>query len=261
MNVNLPLPYGEKCSPPQRPELAFYSHQSDDMLFDKQTEIEVICQAGLHSVGMHWTLARNGFVKTFREGTAEPLSSNRVRIKVATAGLHPGFYDLRVKLDTGMAKTVDGICAFGFRATEMPIRDTRPADFAAFWARAKAKIAAIPPAVETGPVDTFTSKQIDEYNPKSAALPADYDPTGHKAETVESCKVSFAGPDGGRVYGWLAKPQGNGPFPAMLIVPGAGFNARPRPLEHARHGYVAFDMQVHGQDVDLPKYDHLPGVL
>ena len=90
-------------------------------------------------------------------------------------------------------------------------------------------------------------------------MPADYDAEGHKVEEVESCKISFAGPDGGRVYAWLAKPKGPGPFPAMLVLPGAGFAARPRPLEHARHGYLAIDIQIHGQDVDLPKYKPLPG--
>jgi cephalosporin-C deacetylase len=45
----------------------------------------------------------------------------------------------------------------------------------------------------------------------------------------------------------------------MLVLPGAGFNARPRPLEHARHGYLALDIQVHGQEVDLPDYPKLPG--
>ncbi len=103
----------------------------------------------------------------------------------------------------------------------------------------------------------FTAKEIDAYTVASACLPPDYDPAGHRSETVESCKVDIAGPDGGRVYGWLAKPQEKGPFPAMLVLPGAGNNARPRPLEHARHGYVALDIQVHGLDVDLASYPPL----
>jgi cephalosporin-C deacetylase len=45
----------------------------------------------------------------------------------------------------------------------------------------------------------------------------------------------------------------------MLILPGAGFAARPRPLEHARHGYVALDIQIHGQEVDLAEYPKIPG--
>jgi cephalosporin-C deacetylase-like acetyl esterase len=181
--------------------------------------------------------------------------------------LQPGFYDLKVVLDTGMEakdpkdkRPVAGVCVFGWRAAEMAVQDTRPADFKAFWEKGKAKLAAIPldPRDET-PMETFDRAKIDEYNLKSACLPADYDPEGHKVEEVESGKISFAGPDGGRVYAWLAKPKGPGPFPAMLVLPGAGFAARSRPLEHARHGYLAIDIQVHGQDVDLPKYEPIPG--
>ena len=45
----------------------------------------------------------------------------------------------------------------------------------------------------------------------------------------------------------------------MLVLPGAGFAPRPMPLEHARHGYLALDIQIHGQEVDLPQYEKLPG--
>ena len=51
---------------------------------------------------------------------------------------------------------------------------------------------------------SFKRKEIDEYNVKHACLPPDYDPTGHVCEAVESCKVTFAGPGGVRVHGWLA---------------------------------------------------------
>jgi len=45
----------------------------------------------------------------------------------------------------------------------------------------------------------------------------------------------------------------------MLILPGSGFAARPQPLEHARRGSLALNIQIHGQEVDLPKYGKLPG--
>jgi cephalosporin-C deacetylase-like acetyl esterase len=273
MNLNLVVPWDDKCSPPQTPLLAFYSPQSPDLLFDPaargpgQSPLEIVCQTGLRSVGMTWTLHRNMIDKPFRQGEAEALPANRFRIRIVPEGLPPGFYDLKVVLDTGMAakdpkdkRPVRGVCVFGWRAAEMAIQNSRPADFKAFWDRAKTRLAAVPLAPRNeAPMETFDRAAINAYNLKSACLPADYDPAGHKAEEVESCKISFAGPDGGRVYAWLAKPKGPGPFPAMLVLPGAGFAARPRPLEHARHGYLAIDIQVHGQDVDLPKYPSLPG--
>jgi cephalosporin-C deacetylase-like acetyl esterase len=273
MNLNLALPWDDKCSPPQTPFLVFYSPQSPALLFSPatcgpgQSSLEIICQAGLRSVGMTWTLHRNMIDKPFREGKAEALPANQFRIRIAPGRLPPGFYDLKVVLDTAMAakdpqdkRPVTGVCVFGWRASEMAIQDTRPPDFKAFWDRAKAKLAAIPLDArnETSP-ETFDRAAINAYNLKHACLPADYDPEGHKVEDVESCKVSFAGPDGGRVYAWLAKPKGPGPFPAVLVLPGAGFAARPRPLEHARHGYLAIDIQIHGQDVDLSSYKSLPG--
>jgi cephalosporin-C deacetylase-like acetyl esterase len=260
MNLNLALPYGQKCSPPQTPELVFYSHQSENLIFGGEQKIEITCQAGVRSVGLTWSLHRNMIAKPFLEGKAEALPSNCFKIVLSTTQLQPGFYDLKVKLDNGTSKPIDGICVFGWKPQSLAIRDTRPADFQKFWETAIAEYARIPLDVRVeDEVQTFRGKEIDAYNVQHAALPPDYDPSGHKYEEVESCKISFAGPDGGRVYGWLAKPKGDGPFPAMLVLPGAGFGARPRPLEHARHGYIALDIQIHGQDVDQKEYEKLPG--
>jgi cephalosporin-C deacetylase-like acetyl esterase len=141
----------------------------------------------------------------------------------------------------------------------MKIRDTRPVDFAAFWNQCKTELGSVQMNPEVGTFKTFKGKEIDAYNLANAGIPGDYDPHGHKTEEVEAAKVSFAGAQGRRVYAWLAKPAGKGPFPAMLVLPGAGFGARPIPLEHARHGYIALDIQVHGQDVDQEEYPAIPG--
>lgn len=259
MNHNLAVPWSEKCSPPQRPEFAFYSRHSEDFLFPQQKHIEIICQCGVRSVAMTWSLTRDTFLKPFSEGVAEAMSANRFRIRLSTAQWHPGFYNLHVNLDAGNGKPITGICCLGYRASEMAVTDTRPDDFASFWRQARATLQNIPLKVRQSPMERFPAEQINRYNVDHAALPPDFDPAEHACEEVESCKVSFAGPDGGRVHGWLAKPIGPGPFPAMLVLPGGGFAARPRPLEHARHGFLALDIQVHGQEVDLPTYPQIPG--
>ena len=257
MNHNLATPWADECSPPAKPELAFYSTAAEDLLFAGGGPIVLTCQAGRRSVALRWTLARNLFATPFRKGVAEALPANRFRVPLDPAGLHPGFYDLRVSLDTGRGRTVDGVCTFGYRVADIAVADTRPADFAAVWAEARTRVSAIPLTAHEAPLTLFTREQINAFNVACACLPPDYDPEGHACEAVESGKVSFAGPDGGRVFGWLAKPRGCGPFPAMLVLPGAGFAARPRPLEHARHGFLALDIQVHGQDVDLAAYPAL----
>jgi cephalosporin-C deacetylase-like acetyl esterase len=268
LEINLAIPFADGCAWPQTPFLSFASAQSENLLFASGERIDIVCQTGLRSVGLRWTLHRNRINKPFRGGQAKALPANRFRISVDTTGLIPGFYDLRVELDSGMAanttngwehRPVTGMCVFGWKADQMAIAESRPADFKAFWDEAKAKLAKIALDPQLSPMQAFGPQEINAYNQSSACLPPDFDPAGHRAERVESCKVSFAGPDGGRVYGWLAKPEGPGPFPAMLVLPGAGFAARPRPLEHARHGYVAMDIQIHGQEADLKEYPRIPG--
>ena len=256
---NLEAPWGEKPSPPFNPLATFSSRQSDDLLFASGDEIELTCQGGVRSVALRWTLARNCFATPFRTGEGEGLPGNKFRIRLATAKLLPGFYDLRVKLEAGTAKPVEAICTFGWKVAEIPPPVARPADFAAFWARGLEQLKQVPLAAEAGAMLAFDRAAIDAYNPAHACLPPDFDPAGHKVEEVESCKVSFAGVGGIRIHAWLAKPKGPGPFPALLVLPGAGVNARSRPLEHARHGFLAIDIQIHGLEVDLEKYPTMPG--
>lgn len=270
MEHNLAYPWGDRPSPPNNPFISFRSAQADDLLFTGGARIELVSQVNLRAFGMKWSLHRNLVAKPFRSGRAEPLLANRFAIAIDTEGLVPGFYDLKVEAESGPAKDDKdsavrrpalGVCTFGWKTAQMALADTRPADFDAFWAKARAQIDAIPLDAKEAPLEAFDKAGIDAYNLASACLPADFDPAGHRSERVLSGKVDFAGPDGGRVYGWLAKPEGDGPFPAMLVLPGAGINPRPRPLEHARHGYVALDIQVHGLDVDLKEYPRLPGYV
>ncbi len=258
MEINLNRPYGLQPSSPAVAELTFYSLNSKDMLFASD-KAEIICHAGIHSVGMSWSLCRNMFKTPFLTGTAIPEVDNCYTIEIDTTKLYPGFYDLRVALDAGNGTTINGVCGFGYKYEEMQIADSRPADFSAFWQNALAELSTVPLNAGTGNVKKFNKEEINAYNLASAAMPADYDPTGHKCEEVEAFKIEFSSVNGKRIFGWLAKPLGDGPFPAMLVLPGAGCDSRPMPLEHARHGYIAIDLQVHGQDVDQDSCDSMPG--
>lgn len=260
MNMNLNLPYGSKPSPPHTADVCFFSRQSETLLFGPRKEIEITCHAAVRSVALRWALVRNVFVKPFAEGDGEALPANNFTIHVPTEKLHPGFYDLTVQVDSGDPNvSPKGICTFGYRVEDMEIVDTRPADFREFWKQALDELAKVPLDANAGPVQAFAGKEIDEYNLQHASIPGDYDPNGHRAEEVEAFKVSFASTGGLRVHGWVAKPKGPGPFPVMLVLPGGGVNARPIPLEHARHGYLTMDIQIHGQDVDQAKYDSPSG--
>lgn len=259
MESNVNTPWGAKMSPPSIPELHFYSPDSADLLFAGGGEIAIHCAARSRCVGLVYSVSRNGFATPFLEGRGEALPENMFVLRVPTANLYPGFYDIKVWLDTGTGSPLESVCVFGYRAGNMKVRETRPSDFAEFWSRSKKALTTIPPDVRLGEMTVYSGRQIDDYNRAHAALPGDYDPEGHRAEAVESCKFTFASVAGTRIHGWLAKPVGNGPFPAMLVLPGGGIASRPRPLEHARHGYLALDIQIHGHDVDLAKYPRVPG--
>ncbi len=273
MNHNLLGPWADppRCSPPQTPLFAFFNRRNVDFMFrDGGDTVEIWCQAAVRSPALSWTLHHNRLVKPFREGMAEALPGNLFRVEIPTADLKPGFYDVRVRIeglgfDTigllvdpkkgGVQKTPPtGVCTFGWKPDEMPIVDAdayRPGDFDEFWAEALAECRAVPLdlRIEDEP-KVFRGAEIDRYNMESAVLPPNFDPEGAEFDEVVSCKVSFAGPDGGRIYAWLARPAAEGRHPALVVYPGAGTGGRPRPLDHARHGYVALDVQVHGLDVE-----------
>ena len=274
MNHNLLAPWANppRCSPPQTPLFAFFNRANSDFMFkDGGEKVEIWCQAGVRTAsGLSWSLHHNQLKKPFRTGVAESLPGNLFRIEIPTADLKPGFYDVRVKLEglgyeklavfhdakTGKARLdpPTGICTFGWKPDLMPIVDAAaycPTDFTQFWEDAMAEYRAIPLDLRIeGEVRVFKGDEIDRYNMESACLPPNFDPDGTKFSEVVSYKVSFAGPDGGRVYAWVSRPKAEGSYPALVVYPGAGTGGRPRPLDHARHGYVALDVQVHGLDVE-----------
>ena len=273
MNHNLLAPWANplRCSPPQTPLFSFWNKTNSDFMFkDGGETIEIWCQSAVRSSALSWSLHHNQVKVPFRKGVADSLPGNLFAIKIPASGLKPGFYDVRVKLEglgydkldlffnpatgKGISAKTEGVCTFGWKPDEMPIVDAkayRPNDFDEFWDKALEKYRAIPLDLRIeSDVRVYKGSEIDKYNVESACLPPEFDPEGKKFDDVVSYKISFAGPDGGRVYAWVARPKANGRYPGLVVYPGAGTGGRPRPLDHARHGYVAIDVQVHGLDVE-----------
>ena len=275
---NLAWPWGNppRCSPPQSPLFAFYNRANTTMLFDSGETIELFCQSQVRTAaGLSWTLHHNMVNLPFAQGEGEDLPANLFRIVIPTKGLKPGFYDLKVRLEglgypklemfarksrDGKDVKVDktdpvGQCTFGWKVDEMalPAPSYRPGDFRAFWDKAYGDYCRSVPldARIESPARTFGAKAVETYNVTNACLPPCFDPKGIRHDEVVAYKVSWAGPDGGRVYANLARPAKHGKYPAMLVLPGAGTGPRPLPLDHARHGYVAIDVQVHGLDTGI----------
>ena len=273
-NLTWPWMNPPRCSGPQTPLFAFYNRANTTMLFDSGESIEIFCQAQVRcGTGLSWTLHHNMVDLPFAEGAGEDLPANLFRIVIPTGDLKPGFYDLRVRLE-GLgferlelfaAEKSDpvGQCTFGWKVDEMPLPapSYRPADFRAFWDKAYGDYCRNVPLdarIESAEV-TFDAKAVETFNVTNACLPPCFDPKGVRFDKVISCKVSWAGPDGGRVYANLARPAAPGRYPGMLVLPGAGTGPRTRPLDHARHGYVAIDVQVHGLDTDTVPNTPIPG--
>ncbi len=102
---------------------------------------------------------------------------------------------------------------------------TPPADFDAFWAEQKALLAKIP------------------MNPQLK-------PVSYKNPKIEVFDITLDNVNGSRVHGYFAKPKGEGPFPAILAIPGAGVSSASLggAAGRARQGFLALSISVH----DLP---------
>ncbi len=258
MTSNVAVPYNPDPSPPRSHDVTFYTERPSDFLFDSGDEIVIICQSWRRCLDLDWALCRNMVRTPVRTGHVAPLPGNCYRIAIPTAGLLPGFYDLRVKVRYSDSDTGEGVTTFGWRINEEPIVEYKPDDFEAFWAQAVADLHQIPLDLQVELQRTLEGPEIGKYNYEHAALPEHPDPVGERYNRVEVYKVDFASCDGKRVYAWFTKPVGEGPFPGLLVLPGAGTGPRPAPVEHAAQGFAAMDIQVHNQPVDLERSAYPP---
>ena len=80
--------------------------------------------------------------------------------------------------------------------------------------------------------------------------------------TADVYQVSFnAGGRNTRMYGMLAMPKGNGPFPAVIQYPGAGVYAIDAPVSFAEKGVIAMAVGIHSipNNLDAALYRDLEG--
>jgi len=250
--------YGAGMGHPRSRRMAFYTKGEPDFLFSEGESVAINCQPLDRAVQLEWSLCHNLLSTPISSGFAEPGFDNGFAIEVPTDALRPGFYDLRVKVRLAEKTYINGIATFGWRVGEQVVVPFKTDDFEDFWRKVRESLQQVPLKLKYKRRRQFKGMEIDRYNAEMAHLPEHYDPDGEKCQEVEVYNVSFASAKGKRVYGWYAKPRGKGPFPGMLVLPGAGNRPIPIPLEQARHGYAALSIQVHGFPVDLKKYPPLP---
>ena len=258
MTINLAGPYSAKPSRPRSSDITFIAPGHDDFLFRTGDTPQLVCHPYLRSLDLKWELSHNFVRVPLRTGSTAVRYDNSFALDLPLHELPPGFYDVRVKINLTATEIISAQTTVGWCVENLAIHAQRPDDFDAFWATALTHLDTLPPAPVCTLERTLRGPEIDAYNLSSASLPENYDPTGARADTVEVYRVHFASYGGKTIEGWFTKPAGPGPFPALLVLPGAGNSARPAPVEHARHGYAALDIQVHGNPVDASSYKSLP---
>lgn len=255
MTLNLARPYDPSYSSPRSTTLAFTFPGNNTAVFSKVEEATVeVCSPSIRFVRGTWVLHRNLGQDSVLSGSCDQASDTTLRVALPLEKLDPGFYDLQVKLMVDDGQEVKGSTTIGWQVDKIPAAQKVPEGFTEFWHKIEADIRVLPLNLLVEKVQTLRGAEIDTYNRTHASLPGNYDPEGSVSNEVEVYKISFDSPNGGRVYAWFAKPAGDGPFPGLLVLPGAGNNARPAPVEQARHGWAALDVQIHGFPVDYPVY-------
>ena len=168
---------------------------------------------------------------------------------IETSLPRPGMVFVEVRPPTpdsafrGASKSEVGRVLLGAAVAPTEIRPSapRPRDFDAFWAAKIAWLEAIPPE----PVLT----------------------AGESGKPgVEYFTIRMNNVGGAHVYGQLAKPEGNGPFPALLIFQWA---SPPYPLQkswvtdRAAEGWLVLNVEPHDVPSDMPPgfYAALPQII
>jgi cephalosporin-C deacetylase len=164
-----------------------------------------------------YRLSRNG-VQTGIEGTLD-LDKGKGSIK-ATLN-QPGFLRCDIRCVAGK-DTLYAACGCGFSVEEIRPGGKLPENFDCFWREAKAELLRIP---------------IDAKLEEVAVI----DPGDAKR-----FKVSLANVNGSRVYGWLHLPEGTGPFPTVLSIPGSGIGRTGRFAGFTEAGIAVLAIEVHG---------------
>ncbi|MFC2076526.1 acetylxylan esterase [candidate division KSB1 bacterium] len=144
----------------------------------------------------------------------------------------PGFLRCDIYWVAG-ADTLRAACGVGYDVRAIRPTGLLPEDFKRFWRQARSELVRIP-------VDA----RLEEV---AVVDPGD----------VRRFKVSLAHCDGGRVYGWLHLPKGEGPFPTILSIPGSGIGRTGRYAQFTEGGFAILAMEIHGLE---PHKENIRGV-
>ncbi|MBN2449601.1 MAG: acetylxylan esterase [Lentisphaeria bacterium] len=143
----------------------------------------------------------------------------------------PSFLLLAVTLPEGTAARRTVLAGAGCDPEELRPSMPKPGDFDAFWEAKKAQLDAMPYAPDLTPVPAFTD------------------------DAIETWEIVLSNTAGTRIYGYFAKPRGEGPFPAYMEVHAAGvYSLNPTTLAaYARRGVMGISINPHEIPNGKPK--------
>jgi cephalosporin-C deacetylase-like acetyl esterase len=139
----------------------------------------------------------------------------------------PGFLRCIVTA-TGFGR---GLATAGFSPDKIQPTQREPADFDAFWAKAKAELAALPLDPKLTPLPQFNTDKADAFE-------------------VSLQNIGTPPATTSRFYGILYIPHGDGPFPAMMSPPGAGVRGPDRDIwGWTDRGFIVLYVGIHEMPV------------
>ena len=134
----------------------------------------------------------------------------------------PGFYRLKVTAHVN-GKDYDGACTAAFSPEKLQPTTIEPKDFDAFWGK------------------TLEEARWTSLMPQRELL------ADRSNEDVNVYQVSFQNIRwGSRTYGILCVPVGEGKYPALLRVPGAGVRPYGGDIYTASQGVITLEIGIHG---------------
>ncbi|WP_085537312.1 acetylxylan esterase [Massilibacteroides vaginae] len=175
------------------------------------------------------------------EDMMDPLKSETKTLDKGTLTVNagsmnkPGFLRCRVwaKYD---GKEYPGLATAAINPELIQPTAKLPSDFVQFWDNAKKEAAKIPMDTRMTLMPERCTEKVDVYQ----VSVQNYEP-------------------GARLYGIVCIPKGEGKYPAVLKVPGAGIRPYSGDITNAERGYITFEIGIHGIPVNLPAgiYDDL----
>lgn len=145
----------------------------------------------------------------------------------------PGFLRC-IGTATHEGRSYRGLGTAGFEPQKIAPTVTDPADFDAFWAEGKERLAKIPVDLTREPLPSYGGPGITVSHVSFQTV--GLDPNG----TATS-----------RIYGILCEPSAPGRYPALLSVPGAGVRPYRGLIAPCQRGVITLQIGIHGLPVTL----------